>query len=45
MAEFAHEVTSEDAVGPDGYMTEKGLLPLKETDRKSMRELARSLSK
>ena len=41
--EFARELTSEGALGPDGYMTAKGLLPLSDAERKTTRETAKKL--
>ncbi len=43
MAEFIAEFTEEDTWGEDGYLTEKGLIPLSEDKRKAMAESARSL--
>ena len=37
--EFIRELTGENAVGPDGYLTAKGLLPLPDAERKATREL------
>lgn len=44
IAEFIRELTSEAAIGPEGYVTAKGLLPLKEDERKAMRERVKTLS-
>ncbi len=43
VAEFLKELTSENAIGEDGYITERGLLPLGDADRKKMREIIRSM--
>lgn len=43
IAEFAKELTGESALGTDGYMVAKGLLPLKENDRKASRATAAKL--
>ncbi len=43
MAEFVEEYTSEDAFGPDGYLTDKGLIPLPDDLRNETRDNARGL--
>ena len=43
LAEFAEELVSENALGADGYLTLKGLLPLHADDMKTARERAASL--
>jgi phosphate transport system substrate-binding protein len=43
MEEFIAEYTSEGAWGPDGYLADKGLIPLPEADRASVAESARAL--
>ena len=43
LAEFAKEMVSEGAIGADGYLTNKGLLPLHEKDKKLAKERAESL--
>jgi phosphate transport system substrate-binding protein len=43
--EFVGEVVSEAAIGQDGYLTAKGLLPLHESDKKLAQERAASLKK
>lgn len=43
LAEFVAEMTSEAAMGKDGYLIAKGLLPLHEKDLKLARERAASL--
>ncbi|MEQ1814840.1 MAG: hypothetical protein ABL860_10405, partial [Candidatus Nitrotoga sp.] len=35
---FAHEITLEGAMGPDGYMARKGLIPLHEEQRQAIRK-------
>lgn len=45
IAEFVNEMVSEGAIGPDGYLTGRGLLPLHEKDKKLARERAASLKK
>ncbi len=42
--EYIAEFTSEDAFGEFGYLTEKGLIPLSEDERKKVREEATSLT-
>ena len=37
LAEFVQEFTQEDAWGPDGYLIEKGLIPLPREDRAAIR--------
>ena len=39
--EYVEEFTGEDAWGPFGYLTEKGLIPLPDADRDAMRHSAR----
>ncbi len=41
--EFVGEFTSENAWGPDGYLVDKGLIPLPDADRKSVMESATAL--
>ncbi len=43
ISEFAKEIVSEGAIGKDGYLTNKGLLPLNEKDKKLADERAKSL--
>ncbi len=45
ISEFVGEMVSEGAIGADGYLTAKGLLPLHEKDKKLARERAASLKK
>jgi len=44
IAEFVAAFTSEDAWGPDGYLVDKGLIPLPEADRASMAKQAKALA-
>ena len=41
--EFVAEFTSEKAWGPEGYLVDKGLIPLPDADRKSVRQSSVSL--
>lgn len=41
--EFVGEFTSEQAWGPDGYLVDKGLIPLPEADRAAMAKSAQGL--
>lgn len=43
ISEFVNEMVSEGAIGADGYLTTKGLLPLHDKDKKLARERATSL--
>ncbi len=45
ITEFVNEMVSEGAIGADGYLTNKGLLPLHDKDKKLARERAASLKK
>ena len=45
IASFIKEFTSEEAWGPDGYLAEKGLIPMPETERAIYRKKARGLEK
>ncbi|MEZ5934495.1 MAG: substrate-binding domain-containing protein [Alphaproteobacteria bacterium] len=42
--EYVTEFTSEGAYGEDGYLADKGLIPLPEADREQVREQATSLT-
>jgi phosphate transport system substrate-binding protein len=44
MAEFVAEFTSEKAVGEDGYLSEKGLIPLPGEDAAKVREAANAMT-
>ena len=43
MAEFITEYTSEGAWGPEGYLADKGLIPLPDAERASVAESAKAL--
>ncbi|MEP9387601.1 substrate-binding domain-containing protein [Mesorhizobium sp. KR9-304] len=43
IAEFIAEYTSEGAWGPDGYLADKGLIPLPDAERASVAENAKAL--
>ncbi len=40
LAEFVEEFTQEDAWGPDGYLADKGLIPLMPEERQAVRDAA-----
>jgi phosphate transport system substrate-binding protein len=42
--EFVREFTSERAWGPDGYLIDKGLIPLPEADRRNVAQQAQALA-
>lgn len=42
--EYVNEFTSEKAWGPDGYLVDKGLIPLPDADRKKVMTSARGLA-
>ena len=42
--EYAAEFTSEGAWGPDGYLADKGLIPLPDAERSSFSDAAKSLT-
>jgi phosphate transport system substrate-binding protein len=44
MAEFVAEYTSEKAIGEDGYLSEKGLIPLPGEDGEKIREAANAMT-
>jgi phosphate transport system substrate-binding protein len=44
MKEYVRAFTSEKAFGPEGYLVDKGLIPLADTDRKKIRSVAKVLS-
>ncbi len=44
MAEFVGEFTSEKAWGPEGYLADKGLIPLPDADRKAVAASATKLA-
>ena len=41
--EYLEEFTSEKAWGPDGYLSEKGLIPMPDAERKKFRNAAKNL--
>jgi phosphate transport system substrate-binding protein len=43
--EYAQEFTTEDAFGEDGYLVDKGLIPLPDEDRAKYREATKTLPK
>ena len=43
MKEFLNEFTSEKAWGPDGYLSEKGMIPMPDTERKMFRVNVKNL--
>jgi phosphate transport system substrate-binding protein len=43
LTEFIAEFTSERAVGPEGYLADKGLIPLPDADRNQVRNAGKSL--
>jgi len=43
LSQYIQEITSEAAIGADGYLFEKGLIPLGDSDRKAQREHAKKL--
>jgi phosphate transport system substrate-binding protein len=44
LEEFLYEFTSERSIGPDGYLLDKGLIPLDDRGRNRARDLAISLT-
>jgi phosphate transport system substrate-binding protein len=44
MAEYVQEFTSEKAWGPDGYLSEKGLIPMPDAERQKFSENATALN-
>jgi ABC-type phosphate transport system substrate-binding protein len=44
MAEFVTEFTSEAAWGPEGYLADKGLIPLPDQERKEVAKAARAMT-
>lgn len=44
MQEFVMEFTSEAAWGPEGYLADKGLIPMPEAERKQVREAATNMA-
>jgi phosphate transport system substrate-binding protein len=43
LADFVHEIASPAAMGPDGYMVAKGLIPLHKEEQEKVRKLAAAL--
>ncbi len=43
MREYLAEFTSEKAWGPDGYLAEKGMIPMPDAERKMFREAAKTM--
>ena len=43
LQKFLYEFTSEHAIGPDGYLAEKGFIPLDDQGRNAARDSALSL--
>jgi phosphate transport system substrate-binding protein len=44
LQQFLYEFTSEHAIGPEGYLTEKGFIPLDDRGRNRARDMAFSLA-
>ncbi len=44
MKEYVRAFTSEKAFGPEGYLVDKGLIPLSDTDRKKIRTSSRAFA-
>ena len=44
LQEYIAEFTSEGASGPDGYLVDKGLIPLSSADRQAVRETGQNMS-
>lgn len=44
LPEFIKEATSEAAIGPDGYLVDKGLIPLNDEERSAQRKVAKELA-
>jgi phosphate transport system substrate-binding protein len=44
LEEYVAEFTAESTWGPDGYLADKGLIPLPEADRKAIAESAKSMA-
>lgn len=45
IAEFLREATGEAAIGPEGYLTAKGLIPLPDEERRQARQTALALTR
>jgi phosphate transport system substrate-binding protein len=44
MQEYVNEFTSEKAWGPDGYLAEKGMIPMPDKERQEYRKDAQELT-
>jgi phosphate transport system substrate-binding protein len=44
LQKFLYELTSEHAIGPEGYLVEKGFIPLDDRGRNAARDAALSLT-
>jgi len=44
VVEFVREFTGDGAIGEDGYVTEKGMIPLRDADRKANQEAVKKLA-
>ena len=44
LKEFVAEYVSDKAFGKDGYLTDKGLVPLQDAERKKVRDMANAAS-
>jgi phosphate transport system substrate-binding protein len=44
MSEYLREFTAEKAWGPDGYLTDKGLIPMPEVERKAFADAVKNLN-
>ena len=44
MTEYVRAFTSEKAFGPEGYLVDKGLIPLSDAARKEIRNSSRALT-
>jgi len=44
IAEFLAEFTDEESMGEEGYLTDKGLIPMPEEDREAFRDAAAELT-
>jgi phosphate transport system substrate-binding protein len=43
MREYLNEFTSEKAWGPDGYLAEKGMIPMPDAERKMFKDNVKNL--
>ena len=44
LVDYIREITSEAAIGPDGYLVDKGLIPLGDDERKQQQKAVKELS-